>query len=208
MIPKPDFITFTGADDWTDVDGMRALAQRYPIEWGVLFSHSRQGIDPRYPREGLSRICRSGLLLAAHLCGSYARLVMAGEEPSFPYDNGFFDRIQVNHPAPSVSALAAFQAGRGAQIIAQCRGEAFPAETSIGWLFDASGGRGVAPSVWPPHPGRLVGYAGGICPDNVTQVIADIGATAPYWLDMESGVRTDDRFDLGLCERVCQEVYG
>jgi phosphoribosylanthranilate isomerase len=80
----------------------------------------------------------------------------------------------------------------------------FPDDDTVDWLFDRSGG------LWPPHPGgdRLVGYAGGIGPDNVADVLEQIGATGPYWIDMESGVRTDDRFDLGKCRRVCEAVYG
>jgi phosphoribosylanthranilate isomerase len=92
--------------------------------------------------------------------------------------------------------------------IAQCRA-AFPDDTSVDWLFDASSGRGIAPAAWPAHPGRRVGYAGGIKPDNVLDVIrAGVGAAGPYWIDMESGVRTDDRFDLTKCRQVCEAVYG
>jgi hypothetical protein len=29
----------------------------------------------------------------------------------------------------------------------------------------------------------------------------------PYWIDMESGVRTDDRFDLDKCELVLMQVF-
>ena len=46
---RPAFITFTGADELTDVDEMVALARQYPIEWGVLFSPKLTGADPRYP---------------------------------------------------------------------------------------------------------------------------------------------------------------
>ena len=58
---KPEFITFTGADDHTDVRDMVALSKLYPIEWGILFSISRQGTDPRYPGGEAARLCGSGL---------------------------------------------------------------------------------------------------------------------------------------------------
>ena len=32
-------------------------------------------------------------------------------------------------------------------------------------------------------------------------------AETDYWIDMESGVRTDGLFDLEKCERVCRLVY-
>lgn len=208
---KPEFITFTGADDWTCLDGMRALSKRYPIEWGILFSPKRQGVDPRYPGgDAMSRFLWSGLTMSAHLCGRYSDDIMAGREfLDVPADLGYFKRIQVNHAEPIARRIVQFRKGWGPmRCIAQTR-ESFPSDTSVDWLFDASGGRGIAPAAWPAHPGRLVGYAGGITPENVLTVLAaGVGAAGPYWIDMESGVRTDDRFDLKKCESVCQQVYG
>lgn len=213
---RPEFITFTGADDATGVQGMLALAERFPIEWGILFSASRQGLDPRYPRDPY-RFIGHGLALSAHLCGTYAELVVEGvnikriwaELPSPPQGFHAFERLQVNHRAPDARRIAEFGWAIGAQCIAQARGEVFPKDASIAWLFDRSGGTGAAPESWPRHPGggRLVGYAGGIGPANVREVIAAIDSTGPYWLDMESGVRADDWFDLELCRRVCEAVY-
>lgn len=205
----PAFITFTGADDHTDVDDMIALSKRYPIEWGILFSPSRQGVDPRYPGgEAQSRFAWSGLRLAAHLCGAHSRAIMAGRSVDIPIDLAVFSRIQVNHTAPEPPRIITFRNGWGKmRCIAQTSAETFPKDTSVDWLFDASGGRGVTPAAWPAHPGRMVGYAGGIGPDNVRAVIEQIGASAPCWIDMESGVRTADRFDLSLCRRVCEAVY-
>lgn len=212
----PNFITFTGADDWADIDDMRALARRYPIEWGILFSPSRQGVHPRYPGgEAQSRFAWSGLRLAAHLCGGHSNAIMTGAPMNTPVDFGIFDRIQINHAEPLPDRISAFRRGWGPRCIAQCRiaGALFPRDTSIDWLYDPSGGRGVAPPSWswPTHPGgnRLVGYAGGISPTNVRAVIAAINAAGPYWIDMESGVRdADDRFDIDRCTAVCAAVYG
>jgi hypothetical protein len=203
MLTKPEFITFTGADDHTSIEDMRALSSKYPIEWGILFSPKRQGVDPRYPaNESLSKLVCSGLRLSAHLCGDYARGIMEGR--SFALGMRVFGRVQVNHPEPIPERIAALPA-RG---IAQTRG-AFPNDTSVDWLFDASGGRGITPAAWPAHPGRLVGYAGGITLQNVIDVLAaGVGAAVPYWIDMESGVRTDDRFDIEKCRLVCEAVYG
>jgi phosphoribosylanthranilate isomerase len=60
----------------------------------------------------------------------------------------------------------------------------------------------------PPYPGRPVGYAGGIGPDNVVDIIKRINAAGPYWIDMESKIRTDNWLDLKLCRAVCEAVYG
>lgn len=207
----PEFITFTGADDRTSIEGMAALSGKYPIEWGILFSQSRQGIDRRYPGgDAQSRFAWSGLRMAAHLCGSYSNHIMSGHRIEPPVDLGIFDRIQVNHSDPMPMRLVELQKGWGPRCIAQTRSASgFPTyNLLVDWLFDASGGRGIAPTAWPPYPGRLVGYAGGIGPDNVLNVIEEIGASGPYWLDMESKIRTDNWLDLDLCRAVCEKVYG
>ena len=51
-----------------------------------------------------------------------------------------------------------------------------------------------------------MGYAGGIGPDNVVDVLRDIGPVRPTWIDMESGVRTGDKFDLAKVRRVLEQV--
>lgn len=206
---KPDFITFTGADDRTRISGMAALSARYPIEWGILFNPDRQGRDPRFPGQvTLELMASSGFRLSAHLCGEASDAVMRGRplRPPVPFDG--FARAQLNHAKPSVEAIGRFQQSRKLRAIAQCRGERFPEDASIDWLHDLSGGRGIETPTWPTYPGRLAGYAGGIGPDNVLDAIAAIGATGPYWIDMESRIRTDDWLDLTLCEDVCARVYG
>lgn len=209
---KPEFITFTGADDMSDVGEMMMLSMHYRIEWGILLSPSRQGSDPRYPGgEALSRFAWSGLRLAAHLCGNYSHNIMEHGEIALhpPIDLGIFQRIQVNHHHPQMAQIIKFRNGWGKmRCIAQTRAEIFPRDTSIDWLFDASCGSGITPTAWPAYPGRLVGYAGGIGTDNVADVIGQIDASGPYWIDMESGARTNNRFDLCLCQKVCEAVYG
>ena len=76
---------------------------------------------------------------------------------------------------------------------------------SASLLFDPSGGRGIEPFRWPSTPlGVRMGFAGGINPHNVLGVLDDIGLRPdPFWIDMESGVRSGrDFFDLGLCREV------
>lgn len=207
----PDFITFTGADDRTCTNWMRNLASKYPIEWGVLFSPSRQGTDNRYPGgDKQSELAWSGLRLAAHLCGGHARYVMGdGDKTRIPVDLGYWKRVQVNHANPDASRIAKFCHGWGTKGIGQHRNGPFPADAGVEWLFDTSGGRGTAPAAWPAHPGiGRVGYAGGINPANVLDVLRAINCNGPYWIDMETGVRTDDWFDLDKCEQVCRLVYG
>lgn len=89
-------------------------------------------------------------------------------------------------------------------------------------FFDASGGRGrilsdddilryadMARGWTREHPNAVVGFAGGITPENVRSVVERIikAYGGPFWIDMESGVRTsgrenEDRLRIDLVERV------
>ena len=92
----------------------------------------------------------------------------------------------------------------------QCQG-LFPDDARLDWLFDVSFGTGIRPTHWPrANPAVLCGYSGGIGPDTVSAVVEAIAAPAgvPYWIDMESGIRTNDRLDLDKCETVCRAVFG
>lgn len=57
-----------------------------------------------------------------------------------------------------------------------------------------------------------VGYAGGFNPDNVAEKLSFLmenSQVGDFWIDMESGVRTDDWFDTDKVRRVlriCKEV--
>lgn len=214
----PEFITFTGVDEHTDIGAMRALRRLYPIEFGVLFSPRRQGNDPRYPEFAFVRELTThyGHELAAHLCGGHTRALMdAGvcglEEPLAEH----FLRVQVNG-APEDASHHLMHWGKDIgvrAVILQCKG-AFPDDPNVLWLLDASGGRGLLPASWPTPPAMCTrkqwGFAGGLGPDTVAAAVATIGTMGcDYWIDMESGVRDgNDRFSLEKCRAVCEAVYG
>jgi hypothetical protein len=208
----PKFITFTGADDHTSLDGMVELSALYPIEWGLLFSPKRQG-SGRYPTlRTIKRFTDVPLDWSAHLCGRDARAVIDGGES--PHDDLLiegFVRSQINTADPNVqpSMIRQWADRLSVAAILQCRG-AFPDVSAVQVLFDASGGRGVSPSDWPRGLPRLCGYAGGLGPNNVADAVSIIGARASdYWIDMETGVRDEnDRFSLEKCRLVCEAVYG
>lgn len=70
------------------------------------------------------------------------------------------------------------------------------ASRMVPFLFDRSAGTGERSLAWPtPIPGRLVGYAGGIGPDNASELCSWLAETAGarWWLDM--GTRIRDEFD-------------
>jgi hypothetical protein len=217
---KPNFITFTGLDARTDLHRVQKLSDLYPVEWGTLFSPKQQGVHNRYP--DVDTVVSISLFLsnerhimsAAHVCGAHARTIMAGDIPDIDFSP--FSRIQVNHTAPDAEVLAAFQTRVKPNlnaVIAQVRGD-FPTSHPIFWLYDPSGGKGISQKEWPVHTDQnvMVGYAGGINPSNISDVVEQIGSRTgqgPYWLDMESGVRSDDDWlDLDKCENILSAVYG
>lgn len=210
---KPEFITFTGADDHTDASEMAALSRQYPIEWGILFSPKRQGAG-RYPtKQAVMNFIGRKLRLAAHLCGGDARQVMGFYSSN--WDDliaDHFERAQINTSDPKVNyaQIREWADNQCVRAILQCRA-AFPTTNLVDILFDASGGRGILANDWPHAPlGQFVGYAGGLGPNTIADAMQVIPSRAErYWIDMESGVRDEqDRFDLNKCRAVCEAVYG
>jgi len=85
----------------------------------------------------------------------------------------------------------------------------YPAFYSV--LFDASGGRGLQALAWPARPqGLSCGYAGGISEHNIADHLRSLAATEPealpVWFDIESGVRSGERFDLDKVGKVIEAV--
>jgi hypothetical protein len=220
---RPEFITFTGVDERTDLKALRKLSKLYPIEWGILVSPPRTGVQPRYPNLNLIDEVGMGgpIRLSLHLCGGAAMEVI--EEGKSFHDDAilrYFTRAQINTARPDIDLkkINSWAFNNSIRAVIQCRG-AFPTRefSHIDYLFDASGGRGLYPSDWPhglpvsPMSGeRLVGYAGGLAPHNVAAAVEIMGQRAKrYYIDMESGVRDEnDNFDLAKCEAVCRAVYG
>ena len=213
----PAFITFTGADDARLCKGMRKLSEFYPIEWGILIDRDKLGrkLFPSY--EHIERFRHLGLRLCAHVCGALAREIATGANPRV--DLGGFSRIQVNHgrsgaDESTIANVGRFAASSGIRGVLQCGGREFPRHaTHVDWLFDVSFGEGIRPAFLPPvrfdHP--MCGISGGIGPANVREIIEsriEVTSGLAYWIDMESGVRTNDEFDIQLCEAVCRKVYG
>jgi len=167
--------------------------------------------------------------LSLHFCGRWVRGLLLGQQPEgMPhwFTGPQFQRMQLNFhgetlpcvPEAFGKALGDFQ---DKQIIFQIdghmgqsflasvadeRGNPFDAVP----LFDCSHGAGVLPGTWPAPfcPKTYHGYAGGLGPDNLAEQLPLIGAAAGetrIWIDMESRVRTDERFDLAKVRR-CLEI--
>jgi hypothetical protein len=221
-------VTITGADDSVSPAALADFSSAYPfVEWGILLSTKRIG-EPRYP--SLSWRVRLGKLrkippLSLHLCGQSARDILAGDTDLMGALGEEYARVQVNGwvPSPTFRHLVCHEAR---EFILQVRGDEFlqPAADeaaaitaemdpqfvngTVSALWDCSGGRGLEPFSWPRPPlGLRLGYAGGITPDNVRDVLGAIGPVShDFWIDMESGVRTDDRFDVAKVWRLLETV--
>lgn len=225
----PQFVTFTGLDQKTDLKRARELQEKYPIEWGLLYSLTRT--DNRYcsPDFIASEQVKELPSHAVHLCGVAARWAMNWDkvrESHIVRLTRNAARVQINARENIYrhEGLVAFSEYK--PTIRQWRASRFVClkEKNLFLLYDRSGGRGIAPAHlkdWPAPPsgmflehvpGQAVGYAGGFGPGLVRPFIENFMSqfpTADYWIDMESGVRDrKDLFDLDKCQQVCEEIWG
>lgn len=215
------YISITGADDAVNPDDLVALSQEFPAaEWAILLMPSRGG-QPRFPTaDWINAFAQkaAGLNTAMHLCGDALLGFIAGDRQIFDTMQGF-RRIQLNLkfgdvegayvPADLLARVA--ENPRWQFIIQYARDKQglLPLLKNIphhAVLFDESAGRGITPDSWDaPLDGHFCGYAGGLRPENVAaqlDIIAKVAAGHETWIDMETGVRTDDVFDLAKVRRV------
>lgn len=169
---------------------------------------------------------------AAHLCGTqvFRELLTPEKAPARIADLSRYRRIQLNINArrpeftdEEVLSIYRKLHGAGLRLILQHHAaseqviEQFLYDLDeeglkrVDILFDASKGTGQRPDTWPaPHRFNLFcGYAGGLGPDvlatelqKIKAAVARSGRDLPYWIDMETGVRTENAFDLAKAEQV------
>lgn len=224
-------LTFTGADAKTPVSFIKETAQKYAkldgysaVEFAILRS-PKAGQSPRYPnREAVQRITHNvrPQYLAYHLCGGYAQMVHEMRWGELLDVINFDDvgRVQVNsreRDEKAMVTLQRFSMHIGKPVIMQWSGDAFPFVPNVDLLFDRSGGRGVAPDSWP-QPDELsrkaasesiIGYAGGLNPENFREKLTEIVKASRrkrFWVDCETGVRTNDWFDTAKVQAMIDVV--
>ena len=159
-----------------------------------------------------------GLPMAVHLCGKIAYEAVKGNDWTAVTDMlgssfDLFDRIQLNIPKTShFCRELAFPQGK--QIIIQLHEgtEDFFAHYKhlpfVQGFQDGSCGRGVVCSEWREPETEFFGNAGGLGHDNVVSAVRAISEVCPtdFWIDMESSIRTNDKFDVDKCRRVCEAL--
>lgn len=221
-------VSFIGIDKKTDMDRLLRIAEKYPeVEFGFLCSSSLTNTDQnnRYPKLVLlQKLKNKKVNLSLHVCGKLARTVCQTgnfeEIKKFvgPYFD-MFDRIQLNVVGSRFKELITDTCSK--QIIIQTNlsepkskatYEAFREANidNIVFLSDNSGGKGLAVDFDYFEGLDFQGFAGGLNPDNILERKEEIDILweKDYWLDMESGVRTDNWFDLDKVEDICKKVFG
>jgi hypothetical protein len=217
-------VTFTGADNTTDIKALLDLSAEYPfVEWAILVSPTHEG-GFRFPtRRWIDQFTNAvtqsvpEVKVSTHLCGRWVRELLIGalSIKELPSCYSISRRVQINtHGEVHASTLPMMQnlnelEGDERQIIFQWDGVndhlAFAADCygiNVAALFDASGGAGQLPrDGWKkPCTAFVCGYAGGLGPDNVVEQVARINEVVngqEYWIDMEGRVRTEnEEFDL------------
>jgi hypothetical protein len=220
-------VSLTGADDRTDIADLVRLSSLYPfVEWALLYVPHPGG--PRNPtpvwREQFFDTPMDGSN-AVHLCFKQPfEELLAG---TLPADVQRAKRLQLNINARGIDFTdeQVFEVYKraldlGPDVILQYQtatvavAERFitslaPADAKrVHILLDESRGTGKTPDSWAlpsTLEGLYCGFAGGLGPENAAQVLAKVEALGqPYWIDMETKVRTDNQFDLAKCELVLQ----
>lgn len=221
-------ITFTGVDAKTDINRLREIQKQYPMaEFGVLTSYHWFENGNRYLDPSLIGTLDKNLNLSLHVCGTAAHDAATGRWGALDVhlcgQLDKFKRIQLNiagrkdNPNRVCQPMYSFQ-----EVVIQSKDAenlAIYNETvdvynskQFSALIDASGGRGIDTPLKVRLSYGKIGYAGGINPDNVADKLRFLlknVSMGEFWIDMESGVRTEDWFDLDKVEKVlklCQMV--
>lgn len=221
--------SITGADDQTAIAGLQTLSTTFPfVEWALLYvpraggarNPSRAWRDEFFatPMQGSN---------AVHLCFKEPfEQLLKGELPS---DLLVAKRLQLNINARAIDftdrevltvykraldlgpdVILQYQAATAAVVgeFLQSLGPADQRRVHV--LLDESRGTGTAPSEWTLPTAVVetyVGFAGGLGPDNIATALERFdNFNVPYWVDMETRVRTDNQFDPVKVRAVLQAV--
>lgn len=215
-------ITFTGVDEKTDLNVLQEIQRTYPIaEFGVLVSKNWIERGNRYMDPNTFNKFRGlKLNLSLHVCGRLAHEATLGAWNKVNHTIGgnlnLFHRVQLNVSTrkDNPNRLASCP-NRHTEVIVQQRDvnntplfdNSYWLEGGVSVLLDASGGRGVDTKIDILPISSKVGYAGGINPENVgnkLEYLLEHHTTGDFWIDMETGVRTDDWFDIDKVYSVLQ----
>lgn len=218
-IMKLRYVSLTGADDNVEIKDLESFSKQYPFfECAILMFPEREGKNRNPSKAWRNKFYDSSVgNRAIHLCGSIINK-LAEQDPDLISELNRVQRVQINLKPQWASVelveklVVAVKSLPHIEFITQYNDsnrEYFKYWEGVenhSYLYDASLGKGLAPDNWSaPVKDKRTGYAGGMSPENVEENILKISQVSninPVWIDMESGVRTDDRFDLKKAEDV------
>jgi len=229
---KLRYATFTGADDNTDLSELQRISNEYPfVEWGFLLSQNKKGTQ-RYPSAStFEKINELHVKKSIHICGSICKSIVENGAISDKNDVSLFmsamknpltTRCQLNFNLENTKLdllnMSWFALRFFNKFILQQNKSNSPLIDSIypfvsktkrlQVLFDCSGGCGTEIEKIPSLiPDIFCGYAGGLSPENLEKKLQEIESVVDgneIWIDMESGVRTNNEFDLNKVVQCCE----
>lgn len=227
-------VMIAGVDNQTSIKELEKIYNEFPfVEWGVLYSSAKN--RARYPnKEFIDELCDANAgEMSAHFCGSYSRDIL--ENGNFDDANDLHDKfthIQLNYNfhtrvkywntyhvikfLTTYERIVILQNNKSNHnylipIYKQFENiDIVDANYKLKILQDASGGRGKEITHIPkPSFHCNYGIAGGINEDNIVKIakkVIEFNAPNQSWLDLESGARTDNKFDTEKVKRILNKV--
>lgn len=221
---KINKVTITGADNNVDIKDLIRLSELYPfVEWGILFSKSREGMD-RYPdQKWIENVTNYNMSLSAHFCGWWAKELLNNKNYELIENLSLsFKRVQLNYNFSNYNIedlaelLYYIKVNANQNIILQQNNnnnniiksvKKLSLIDNVEILYDSSGGRGTELKNIDTPFKYYTGYAGGINKKNIKDICESITTNksdSTVWIDMESGVRTYGKFDLKKVEKILE----
>jgi phosphoribosylanthranilate isomerase len=216
------------------LDQLNLIHHTFNVELGFLYSEGRAGLQPRYPDfqfidDSLYSLCYSPFRTSIHLCGKEAIDKFFNKDTKLLEVCALANRVQLNMNMDSydVNELVdkitemskdftlIIQDNKSKKELVDSLNKLIPFKSdlsNVNFLYDASGGIGrEIKDVKPVHKLNYTGYAGGINPYNVLDILKTIqyhnDTGASYYIDMESGIRTDDKFDVNKCIDITLNLF-
>lgn len=220
-------VSLTGADDHTSLSDLVQMTTDFPfVEWAVLYTPHREGVG-RNPGKAWREQFFEALAphSAVHLCGTQAfEQLLAGRispeilaakrmQLNINVRRDDFSQAQVLEVfmrALDLSPAIILQYHpRSAELVERFVSSLSAEDAArVHVLMDASGGTGRSPARWTRPEGlhrSYVGFAGGLGVPNIRAALPELAALHRiYWVDMETGVRTDERFDTAKARAILE----
>lgn len=208
------------------------------VEFGVLLSHKRRGTprypSPNWLADFMEKFSEADVVgsFSAHLCGRLSDRILDTYRTPFTKHGDYFGgpplskvfgRVQLNGFPETINPISEFNAFAASindhvEVILPIPNQKTHDRLkthlakNIHLLHDCSRGRGVEPVQWPEADSpNFTGFAGGVKKGNINAILDTLCQREDgrkFWLDLESGARTDDVFDCAKVERIIKIAEG